>query len=361
MGEAAQTALAVTRDSRLAEYGEREKLRELSSRIKMLLPGGNQLSDSDALALAQYAVTTGANPFRGEVYGYRDWAGKLQLVEGYKLLVRWAKQQCNYYEKYTPMPAEDIPPGGIGIRCWILREDSLGTLKSLIDAGFPHVEAYEIAASHADGVVTKGDMYSEKKRKDIDPPKGWTWEQVARKRALKNALNLSHGAPSIATIARESWVVDGVETIAEDWDGAEDLQSDDERERLASMRALERKRNAERAGMTPEERDAEFKKNVKLLRGEAEIADWDDPGAGLEPRVSSVDIAASAAVILASIEGVDDCNIPGSTKYKVQQLVSMTNLDARPPFDTAEKIEDVVKKAMTKVMKENAADDTDNN
>jgi hypothetical protein len=75
---------------------------------------------------------------------------------------------------------------------------------------------FEIASQEAVGVVTQKDRTTSAGR-PMDPPAGWNWQEVARKRALENALNRAYGAPSPKEIARECWMVGDIETTAEDW------------------------------------------------------------------------------------------------------------------------------------------------
>jgi hypothetical protein len=219
-------------DVGLVEWGTRADIVALGERFKSMLPGGQNLSPVEAMALGQYAIAMGANPFRGEVYAYRDDYG-FHLVEGYKLLVRWARAKCNYTEQYVPFDAGN---GNIGYRCYILREDARDTLAMFIKAGAPWQDAYEIATSSAVGVVA-----AQEQRKQ--PPKGWTWDEVARKRALKNALNRSHGAPSMQEIATGTWEVNGVKTQPADWLDLPSAMPVYEREAEAEYRARERDRH----------------------------------------------------------------------------------------------------------------------
>jgi len=204
-----------------AEWRNREDITALANRLKAMLPGS--LSAQEALLLAQYSAAMDANPFRGEIYAYQS-RGKLVLTEGYKLLVRWARRQCNFSDRYDRLNGGELEEGAIGFRCHILRDDARDTLKMLVEAGAPWKEAFDIVASSAVGIVTKSDMTS-KQGKPIPPPKGWTWNQVARKRALKNALNLAYGAPSPREIAAETWRIEDTLTIPDDWQDTEKLNT----------------------------------------------------------------------------------------------------------------------------------------
>ncbi len=259
--------------SALAIWGEREDVKEFATRIRKFMPGGADLTEEAALILAQYGLALDANVFRGEVYAYTNWKGQIVLVEGYKLLVRWAKRQGDYIERYEKLT--DLPEGDIGARCFVLRKDNLATLQTLTAAGADFPTAFELAATYADGIVKRAEMVYSKGAKagqPIDPPKGWTWEQVARKRALKTALNMAFGAPSPSEIARETWMVGNTETQPEDWT-VEEFESDTpakEREATAQLSATTRAALEEFAQLSEEEQQALLDTNRDLLRGSEE-------------------------------------------------------------------------------------------
>jgi hypothetical protein len=202
------------------------------------MPGGEKLTPDEAMAGAQYALSIGANPLNGEVYIFKDWKGKLITVEGYKLLERWARRQCNYMSRETTPPDNELSEGDIAVRMWILRDDMRPALRDLVDMGAPWGEAFETVATYADGVIGKDERFT-RDGKAIAPPKGWTWHQKARVRALKNAIRQAYGMPSLAEIAAMSWESDGVQTEPDDWRGAEQY---DRRgaEALARERAIRR-------------------------------------------------------------------------------------------------------------------------
>lgn len=224
------------------EWRDREDVAALAKRLQVLLPG--KLTREEALLLAQYAAAMDANPFRGEVYAYSS-KGKLVLTEGYKLLTRWAKRQDGYSEHYEPLDVAELPEEDIGYTCWILRDQQLPLLKTLIDGGAPWDEAFHIAATSAVGVVTKADR-TKRNGDPMDPPVGWTWEEVARKRAMKNALNRAFGSPSPREIAKETWMVGDIKTTPEDWQLVDENIAPgaglDERARVARMIHEQRER-----------------------------------------------------------------------------------------------------------------------
>lgn len=244
-------------DKSLILADEKEGLTNLGHQIKTLLPGGEKLSSNQAISLGNYALLNKANPFRGEVYGFIDFRGNLNLVDGYKLLVRWAKSISEYDEQYSerlPVGAEGIEEGDIGYRISLFRHDKKSTLREYIELGATFKEAYDLVTSEAVGIVLKKETWSSKKNKAIDPPTGWSWDQVARKRALKNVLNQTYAMPSLEQLAKETWMVDGQETIPEDWAAPEIYQSTGEAEAHARLAAQERERQEKVAEMDEAEK-----------------------------------------------------------------------------------------------------------
>lgn len=249
---------------------EKIELRERGREIKTLLPGGSKLSDNQAIALAKYSGIRRADVFRGEVYGFQDRNGNLVLVDGYKLLVRYAKKISDYSDKYEPLAdgEEGIGKGDIGYRCYIMRHDNKSELSFYIQAGATFTEAYNLVATQAVGIVTA----SEQK---ISPPKGWSWDQVGRKRALKNALNLAYPMPSIDELMNDYWQVGNTETIEADWSESESYRTTGEKERAAQLNAWNRQNQEHWSEMTEAEQAAKVETNVDVMRGTN--GDDDDP------------------------------------------------------------------------------------
>jgi hypothetical protein len=241
-------------NSSLILAGEKEELIDLGNKMKALLPGGDKLSDVQAMSVGNYAELTRSNPFRGEIYGYES-KGQLVLVDGYKLLIRWAKKISDYDEDYgdrLPPGVEGLNEADIGYRCTIMRHDRKGAIREYVDMGATFKEAYDLVSNSAVGVVTANETRNA-------PPKGWSWDQVARKRALKNVLNQAYAMPSIEELARETWMVDDVETKFEDWAAPEVYKTTEEAEAHARMAAQERERQEEVAEMTEEQKSIRAK------------------------------------------------------------------------------------------------------
>jgi hypothetical protein len=259
--------------------GNKEDLIETGHQLKALLPGGDKLTDNQAISVGNYAQLTKANPFRGEIYGYTDKNGKLIIVDGYKLLIRWAKSISDYDEDYgdrLPVGAEDIAEGDIGYRLTIMRHDKKKGIKEYVDMGATFKEAFDLVANRAVGVVRKSETWNSYKNKAIPPPKGWTWDEVARKRALKNVLNRAYAMPSIEELVKLNWDVDGQETVAEDWAAPDTYRSTEEAEAHARLAAQERERQENVDGMDEAEKAAyteEIKSVTETMRDNGD----DDP------------------------------------------------------------------------------------
>jgi hypothetical protein len=269
----AKELVVVVDNPTVAPWGDRQEIAALGRRVQAMLPGGDKMTSAQAMALAQYAALTDANPFRGEIYGYEN-KGRFVITDGYKLLVRWAKNKAEYtdkYEKLTPaeQEAEGLPPDALAFRCWIMREDKKADLKFYIEAGASFKEAYELAATCALGVVTPEDKLT-REGKAKAPPTGWTWPQVAKKRALKNALNLSHGMPSPQELSAMTWQANGKQTTAQDWADIPPDLPPAARERWAAMNAQAREGSQADAGLSMEEHLERLSQHVTLMRGEKE-------------------------------------------------------------------------------------------
>jgi hypothetical protein len=252
VGLASEKGLKMKDNNSLILADEKDGLVELGHQVKTLLPGGNKLTDNQAMSVANYAALTKANPFRGEIYGYQDKKGQLVLVDGYKLLIRWAKSISDYDEDYgdrLPVGVEGIVAGDVGYRVTILRHDKRDGIKGYVQMGATFKEAYDLVTSSAVGIVKAVET-------KYPPPKGWSWDEVARKRALKNVLNRAYPMPSIEQMAKMSWDVDGVETVAEDWAEPGIYQSTEEAEAHARLAAQERERQEKVANMDDQERAA---------------------------------------------------------------------------------------------------------
>ncbi|KKL10004.1 hypothetical protein LCGC14_2560160, partial [marine sediment metagenome] len=249
----------INKDDKLILADSNEELVKMGHSINTLMPGGESLSKNQAISVANYSLLVGANPFRGEIYGYKNKKGELVLGDGYKLLNRWAKKISDYDDKYSerlPPGVERLEEGDIGYRITITRHDKRGGIKEYTKLGASFKEALDIVSTSAIGIVLKKEMWSTKWNKPIDAPTGWTWDAVARKRALKNGLNLAYAMPGLAELAKETWVVEGVKTNPDDWAIEGTYNTPAEAERHAQLSSEQRERKEEVGQMTDEERSS---------------------------------------------------------------------------------------------------------
>jgi len=303
-----------------AEWGSREEIYALGKRIQAILPG--KLTVAQSLLLAQYGHVMDANAARGEIYAY-EHRGKLILVEGYKLLVRWARRQCQFYERYERVTndTDAIPSDAIAFRCRILRQDAVEDLATLTQAGVPN--AYELCSTEAVGIVTKKDR-TKRNGEPQDPPATWTWEQVARKNALKNALRIAYGAPSPREIAAESWMIDDIETIPPDWEDVTPAMSIAESEATAKYNAKQRLLADERT-VHPSTRSA-VQDTAELFGGEI-IECPAGPGKGVR-ETPAKDLAGELKSTPESIRDIDAIKTMGDLWAACQQEFNLTRAQA---------------------------------
>ncbi len=65
----------------IQQYGQADDVYILAKRIKVMVPGGNKLQDSEAQALAQVSLVTQCNPFIGEIW-YIPGRGPMIGIKG---------------------------------------------------------------------------------------------------------------------------------------------------------------------------------------------------------------------------------------------------------------------------------------
>jgi hypothetical protein len=270
--------LTTIQEAAPVEWGNREEVATIARRLRAMLPNGAKLTESQLFAAAQYAQLTGLNPFSRGFYTMPGGG----IVDHYGTLVNWAQSKDSYSDKYFRLTldekeAEGIPPDADAWKCYILKDSRQAILLQYLQAGLPLVEALELAASRGVGFVTQADKTG-KDGRSIAPPKNWTWDKVAQKRALRAALSLSHGTPTAQELATLSWRVGDVETTPADWQDQPGHVADNRElsERYAALQALERERLAAGADLTPVERRERLADNVGLMRGPADEAIGED-------------------------------------------------------------------------------------
>jgi hypothetical protein len=199
--DAGGTALAVQGPNMAALQNLDPGLADFAGKLKLLLPNGNKLSDAEALAGAQYAKTTGLDPFRGEFYVVPS----IGVVPGYKgALARDGMQGRAPDYRYRPLTEDekewhDIQSGDKACICYAT--DPAEEVVARREGRPPRVW-------EGVGIVRKSDQYisyewktaqsgSKYKAKlpeaewkgRADPPQGRSWGWVAQKTALKDCNN----------------------------------------------------------------------------------------------------------------------------------------------------------------------------
>ena len=80
-----QDKMIATRDEHIALdiHGSRDTVRELAYRLKMMISNGKNLNNDEAIALAQYSVSTDLNPMLGECF-YLPGKGPVPGIAGWR-------------------------------------------------------------------------------------------------------------------------------------------------------------------------------------------------------------------------------------------------------------------------------------
>lgn len=288
-----------------AVWGERDAVVSLALRFKTMLPSGGDLNLAQTMAAAQHCLLTGLNPFRGEVYYYPGKAGALAIVDGYKALTRWASEECPFDEIDTDL---EPGPGELHrVEVVIFRHDRREALDWYLEKGASFDRAWKLVTKSAVGIVTDKEV-----KQTGDPPKGWTWRQVAYKRALKNALNLSHNMPSIEELARarletgqRGLLAEGEETRADDWEASAAIVQGGQavHEAHAAMKARDRKARHEWESLDREAQQAKAADNSRILYGDPAFEGFGDDPPGPPPEEDD-------GYLEGEIVGPDDGAIP---------------------------------------------------
>jgi len=207
MSENNTQALEKVDGTALANYGERNEIRELSDRMMAFHPAYEDVGKSGMIAAAQLAIMSGANPLptTGEIHIWKDWKGKNVVMLGIAFWRRKARevdtpiwyidnedtdQTRRVYEPRTMVGEErqqyHILAGDVASICKAYR---LSEYLKLVESGVPWLVAQQMVCRTGIGVIKKADMVARKATKSrakgdpIDPPNGRTWEWVANKRA----------------------------------------------------------------------------------------------------------------------------------------------------------------------------------
>jgi len=245
----------------LSVWGDSDEVDAIKRRLQVMLPNGRQLTDDQLYAAAQYAKLTGLDPFSTGFYAMP----KGGITLHYAALVAWAQDKGPYSDRYQPLTEDERIDHGvtdgetIAFKCYIMRDDRADVLGTYMRAGMPFNEALDFLAAKGIGIITKSDRTTRDGKK-MDPPKGWTWERVAKKRALRDALKQSHGVPTAAELREYSRRV----------------YQDTAEGRLEGLEQQAIEIIDRHSQMTDQERRAQFQNHVTIMRGEVESGIGDD-------------------------------------------------------------------------------------
>lgn len=239
----------------IAEYGERDAIRELGERLRRFLPSGDKMTDGDALSFAQAAFALDLNPFAGEIW-YIPGVGIVTGIAGYRKMARRQGPFVAQSRQMTPQEREDhnLKPGDLGAICELYRPDQLRDAVAVNEAAGQIV--IPIAPTIGVGIWRAAEMATRSGRQKA-PPTARSWRWIAEKRAEADALRKSfdltlayaeRGAPSIEgdmvidePVELSPWVVEALKD-----------------------------------GPPPPSRE-ELERQRAILRGTDEDADWDAP------------------------------------------------------------------------------------
>jgi hypothetical protein len=262
----------------LAQYGNRDVIKEIAARLKKFLPNGDTMSEDDALGFAQTALALDLNPFAHEVW-YVPGMGIVTGIAGYR---KMARAQGKFIAETREMTAEErekhnLKDGEIGAICELYRPDQIMDAVKVNEAAGKIVIPIEPTIGVGVKRPTERNKYA---------PQGRTMMWVAEKRAeadaLRKAFDLTlpfrenggqHRAAQPAIIEGE--VIEEPEAQLSGW-AVEALQDEAEApapEEIAKKRAM----------LYGDDDDGE-PKPPPTLADAADNDDWPDPPLDDEPR-----------------------------------------------------------------------------
>lgn len=242
-------------------WGDREEVAAISRRLRTMLPNGARMTTEQAMAAAQYAKLTGLDPFTGGFYILPEGG----IADNYKVLTAWAQNREPFTEKYFPLTNEERTEEGMtdaveAWKCYIVKRSQQPLMVQMLQLGLSVVEVLGLIATKGIGMVEQTDMVTKTGQKR-NPPKGWTWVGVAKKRALKNAIGFAYGMPTIPELRRlgEQMGSNGV------------AMTDPDLARAAQLLGTAQQVQQNSVGMTPEQRASRLQQNRELMHGPADV------------------------------------------------------------------------------------------
>ena len=103
------TAITPTSSALPSMFGERTDVYSLAKRIKLMVRGGDKLTEPEALALAQVSIATNLNPFIGEVW-YIPGGGPMIGIVGARRMENETmnKKGGTSFPEFTPCDTEEV-------------------------------------------------------------------------------------------------------------------------------------------------------------------------------------------------------------------------------------------------------------
>lgn len=258
------------------EIVNREQMEATIDRMRVVVPDGKNMNTAQLAVIAQESILYRTMPGK-DIHYWLD-KGELKSSVDYKRLVAWATARERHL---TSNPQAAIDPQFIPLspadkkREGLIEEDvatychlTTGRDQDLqreevakwIKVGLTVAQALEITQKtfgeigiRAIGVVFDG------QRNII--PQGWSKMQKARKLALKNAINMKYGSPSVDEMASMTKSLARIDTIDEDWERVPLDEPSEVQAIYAEMNAIDREARSTAASMTIDEHNARLASN----------------------------------------------------------------------------------------------------
>lgn len=209
-----QTKVLSTRpQTSIAQFGSRDEVREIVSRLKLMTPSGGKLSDGELLALAQGAVAHGLDPLNGEIWIIPNRG----LMIGVKGLRKKAREQVkgNFWvdfraiENAEERAAMKIPTGALAYEARLFDSENIRTYaetaERFLKAGIPWDSVKEMIGARpyttGIGVLKAGENTK------MEPV------QCAMKRAEADALKRRFDVPFGLAVENDEPSIAGVEWV----------------------------------------------------------------------------------------------------------------------------------------------------
>ena len=246
------------------------ELQAYATVLRKLLPNGKNLSDIEALAGAQYARSTGLNPFAGEFFIVPG----VGVVPGYRGELQ-RRQLDTHYRPLTEAEIEwnDVMSGDKAIVCEGIDPAAAAQARAegrapQITEGLGIVRKAEQWISYEWRTAASGKRYraqlpEEQWQLRAQPPIGRSWGWVARNRALKDCLRHAGEEPSEADEILDTARARGIEI---DVPEAAKLTAEQAQALVAQSEMLAENAR-ETADMTPDEIIERGQRNIDIMRG----------------------------------------------------------------------------------------------